>query len=431
MHTSVIAGTLALAVGVAHAQTSLVAPEEVLHGERIPVRVEGVEAGERVLITAERRRRSGLFRSGGLFIAGEVGVVDLAADRPLVGTWTGVDPTGLFWSIRDSGNDNPEDLAPLVYRVRVDVGADGVVEHRRDITLLQTRGDLVETPVGDSLPGAFLTRPAGDEPLACVIAMGGSECGDSTARSVARELASRGYAVLGLPYCASSRAEEPIEGLPTAFAEIPIDILETARDWLRERDDIRDDAIGLWGVSKGAELALAGASRIDGFAAIVAIVPSDVIWQGWGVRETTSSFSWRGEALAFVPYLGMGEEFSRLGRNQPARIRTAHDAGRLANPERVEPARIRVEDIDEPVMVIGGDRDPTWDSGDMARNIAETREEAGLETLVIVDREANHYLAGHAYAPLEEPEARVRAEGFPAMLRFFDEHLRGGATDAD
>jgi len=230
-----------------------------------------------------------------------------------------------------------------------------------------------------------------------------------------------------LPYCASSRAEQPIGGLPTAFAEIPIDGLEVARDWLRDRSDIRNDAIGLWGVSKGAELALAGAERIDGFAAIVAIVPSDVIWQGWGVERTTSSFSWRGEPLPFVPYLGMNEEFSRLGRGQPARIRTAHDAGRLANPERVGPARIEVETIDEPVMVIGGDRDRTWDSGDMARNIADARHEAGLETLVIVDTEAGHFLAGHAYTPLDPPEARVRAESFRAMLRFLDEHLRSGA----
>ncbi len=423
MRTAVIAISFLLASATI-AQTTLNTPSEVLKGEPIPVRVDGLDPEERVLITAERRRRSGLFRSGGLFVADENGVVDLSTHRPIVGTWTDVDPTGLFWSIRDSGEDSPNDLEPSVYRVRVDVGVDDVVEHQRDVKMLRERGTFDEIAVGEQLPGAVLVRPTGDEPLACVIALGGSECGDSTARSVAIELASRGYAVLALPYCASSRSEQPIEGLPTAFAEIPIDSLEIARDWLRDRIDIRDEAIALWGVSKGAELALAAAERIEGFAVIVAIVPSDVIWQGWGVEETTSSFSWRGEALPYVPYLGMGEEFSRLGRGQPARIRTAHDAGRLANPERVPPARIAVEQIDEPVMVIGGDRDRTWDSGDMARNIAEARDEAGLETVIIVDTEAGHYLAGDAFAPLDPAQARVRAEAFPAMLRFLDEHLR-------
>ncbi|MEM1422423.1 MAG: acyl-CoA thioesterase/BAAT N-terminal domain-containing protein [Planctomycetota bacterium] len=423
MHTTLLA---AVALGaVAHADTLLVAPDAVLRGDPIGVRIEGVEPGERVLITCERRRRSGLFRSGGLFVADADGAIDLASDRPIVGTWDGVDPAGLFWSIADSGEDNPADLEPLVYRVRVDVGCDGSVEHTRDITLLRAVGELVEIPVGDGLPGAFLLRPAGDDPLPCVIAMGGSECGDSAARDIATVLASRGYAVLGLPYCASARSESPIEGLPTAFAEIPIDALETARDWLLDRPDVLPDAIGLWGVSKGAELALAGAARIEGFGAVVAFVPSDVIWEGWGVDEPTSSFSWRGEALPYVPYLGMGEEFSRLGRGQPARIRTAHDAGRLANPDTLDDARIDVGAIDEPVMVVGGDRDPVWDSGDMTRNIAETREAAGLQTVLIVDQEAGHFLSGDVFSPLDPPEARVRARAFPAMLAFFDEHLRG------
>ncbi len=76
--------------------TTLTAPDEVLRGDPIPVRVSGVEPGSRVLVTAERRRRSGLFRSGGLFVADEDGVVDPSTQRPLIGTWTGVDPTGLF-----------------------------------------------------------------------------------------------------------------------------------------------------------------------------------------------------------------------------------------------------------------------------------------------------------------------------------------------
>ncbi|NRA57640.1 MAG: dienelactone hydrolase, partial [Phycisphaerales bacterium] len=100
-----------------------------------------------------------------------------------------------------------------------------------------------------------------------------------------------------------------------------------------------------------------------------------------------------------------------------------HDAGRLANPDRVEAARIRVEDIDEPVMVVGGDADEVWDSGHMVRNIAETREAAGLVTRLIVDREAGHGLSGHAFTPLSEADARVRAEAFPAMIAFFREHL--------
>ena len=420
-HSIPIALFSALTAVTALAEPRLVAPDEVLKGDPIMMRVEGVEPGDRVLITCERRRRSGLYRSGGLFIVGPEGTIDIAADRPLVATWSGVDANGLFWSIRDSGEPVPDDLAPLVLRVHVDIDADGEVEMTREIALLRSTGTLIETPIGDALPGAFLLRPQGDRPLPCVILLGGSECNDSAARDMAPRLASRGFAVLGLPYCASARGDT-VKGLPTAFAELPLETLEAALTWLSARPDI-SDRVGIWGVSKGAEFALLGASKIDGFSAIVAIAPSDVAWQGWGADETTSSWSWRGKPLPYVPYLGMGNEFARRNRGQPVRIRTAHDAGRLSHPTRVEPARIRVEEIDEPVMLVAGDADTVWDSGDMARNIEEARTAAGLETVLIVDADAGHYLSGDVFAPLNEPEARVRAEAFPRMVRFFAEHL--------
>ena len=82
--------------------------------------------------------------------------------------------------------------------------------------------------------------------------------------------------------------------LPEAFDSIPLEKLAIARDWLLARNDIKPDGIALYGVSKGAEFVLAAASRIDGFAAVVAIVPSDVIWEGWGPQVKpgeVSSFS--------------------------------------------------------------------------------------------------------------------------------------------
>ncbi|MEO0631874.1 MAG: acyl-CoA thioester hydrolase/BAAT C-terminal domain-containing protein, partial [Planctomycetota bacterium] len=206
--------------------------------------------------------------------------------------------------------------------------------------------------------------------------------------------------------------------------------LQSALDALRARGDIDADRIGLWGVSKGAELALAAASRIDGFAAVVAIVPSDVIWEGWGLNDGTrpSSFAWRGQPLDYVPYLGMGAEFSKYGRDQKVAIRTPHDAGRLANPDRIAAARIGVENIDEPVFLVGGDSDETWDSGGMARNIKEARDEAGLETVLFVDKRAGHFLSGDAYTPIrEKANANMRRETFPAMLEFLEAHLKGGA----
>ena len=282
--------------------------------------------------------------------------------------------------------------------------------------------------VGDALPGAFLTLPEGEGPFPVIIVLGGSEGSDSSARAFTKRFVPQGYAVLGLPYY-SPRPEGQdghIPGLPSAFQDIAVDQLVTARDWLRARDDIRGEDIGIYGVSKGAEMGLLAGAYIDGFAAIAAIATSDVVWEGWGSARKTGSFSWRGEPLPWVPYEGMGAEFQNpTGPNGRPRLRFPHDKGRNANPVRAVAARIKVETIDEPVLVAGGDADLVWNSGEMAQNIAERRAEGGLPTVSLVFTDAGHYLSGDG-----SRETGNRANGeaqkviWPATLEFFASHLK-------
>ena len=296
-----------------------------------------------------------------------------------------------------------------------------------------------EVFVGDELPYAYFAKPEGEGPFPVVIVLGGSEGGDGGSRRSAPLFIEQGYAVLGLPYYSPGYLpkESQLPDLPVAFDSIPLEKLALARDWLIERDDVKADGIGLYGVSKGAEFVLAGASRIDGFAAVVAIVPSDVIWEGWGPEAApgeVSSFSWNGEALPFVPYLGMEEEFKKYAiPGATVRLRTPQDAGRRAHPERVAPARIRVELIDEPVLVAGGDADNTWNSGAMAQNIAERRAEAdsGLETIALIYPDAGHALSGTGVQRTEgefrydEATLAAQQEIWPATLAFLSRHLKG------
>lgn len=295
-----------------------------------------------------------------------------------------------------------------------------------------------EVMVGDALPYAFFATPEGEGPFPAVIVLGGSEGGDFGSRGSAPLFLEQGYAVLGLPYYSPGYlpAERQLPDLPEAFDSIPLEKLEIARDWLRQRDDIMENGIGLYGVSKGAEFVLAGASRIDGFAAVVAIVPSDVIWEGWGPNAKpgeVSSFSWDGKALPFVPYLGMEEEFKKYAiPGATVRLRTPQDAGRRANPGHVPAARIRVENIDEPVLVAGGDADDVWNSGAMAQNISERRAEAGgLETVALIYPGASHALSGNGVQRTEgefrydEATLKAQQEIWPATLAFLARHLKG------
>ncbi len=90
----------------------------------------------------------------------------------------------------------------------------------------------------------------------------------------------------------------------------------------------------------------------------------------------------------------MNAEFAKFGTDQVVRLRTPQDSGRRAHPDAAAKARIRMEDIDAPVLVAGGERDDVWASGEMARTIAERRAAAGRETVLFDLPDAGHALSG-------------------------------------
>lgn len=288
-----------------------------------------------------------------------------------------------------------------------------------------------EVQVGDRMPGSFYAAPEGSGPFPTIIILGGSSGGDGTARRMASRFLAEGYAIFGFTYYSPAwfGREAQFPSLPAAFDAIPVEGARDAREWLCARHEVRCEAIGIYGVSKGAEFALLAGSLIDGFAAVAAIVPSDVVWEGWGPGTTAgqnSSFSWQGKPLPFVPYIGMQEEFAKMRDRQEPRLRLPHDRGRHANPARAIAARINVEAIDEPVLVVGGDADDTWNSGEMAQNISERREQAGLTTTALIFTDAGHGLSGdgtNVEGWYDTAEVEAQKEVWPATLEFFAHNL--------
>ncbi|MEM0926545.1 MAG: acyl-CoA thioester hydrolase/BAAT C-terminal domain-containing protein, partial [Planctomycetota bacterium] len=283
------------------------------------------------------------------------------------------------------------------------------------------------------LQGSFVLRAKGQRRLPVIILLGGSEGGDWGARASAPGLASRGFAAVGVPYFSPSYGTEQakFDRLPAAFIEIPIDRLEKVLEAIKAREDLDATRIGVMGVSKGAEFALLAAERFDWISAVCAIVPSDVVWEGWGDHASVprSCFSWRGKPLPFVPYDGMQAAIAKMQAGEPATLREPHEAGRLKHADRVEAARIRVEDIASAVMLVGGDQDPTWNSGEMARNIIDARLAVGKTTEAWISPLAGHYLSGHAHRPMESAEGSLRSRTYPAMLDFFGRNLTPASHD--
>lgn len=383
----------------------LVVPSDpVLRGDSLSVEVRGVKPSERVSITAERMLGSpaALFRSRAIFTADESGTVRTDSDPAMEGSYKGVDEAGLFWSmVRVDGARGDIPAGAVIITA---IGADGTVSEAR-LQVIDAAPVIQEKPV-DAFPGAILYRLPDAAVRPAIIVLGGSEGGASHARDIGPALASRGYAVLGLPYYSPHWGQgREIEALSASFIDIPVEQIARARDWLRRDPGIAADTIGLWGVSKGAEFVLLAASEYPWIAAAAAIVPSDVVWEGWGPDsqgyDRHASFSIGGQGLSFVPYEDADLYFGAFEKGERPTITLVdvHVRGRTANADRVAAARIPIERYRGDLLVAGGAQDTIWPSADMTKSIVATRSAAGLPTEVFVYDDAGHGLAGPGFVP--------------------------------
>ncbi len=342
-----------------------------------------------------------------------------SGDAPLAGSWAGSDFNGLLWSGFPIGHPALIDLTPAdvlggtpedpeTLRIVLE-RADGG-RWSQDISLLHysdrihfTAVGVNEAPEGGVAGGisAVLAAPAGAADLPALIQLHGSEGANPAAsRRWAGRMAERGFAALALHYAAYPWAGG-IDGVEPALMNVPIETLDRARAFLSERPEADPHRIGVIGISKGAELALVAASRYDWIQAIIACVPSDVVWAGFGREledgEGLSSWSWNGESLPAIPYDRYDDVFE--GTATAAEVHRRSRA--LLNDEQIAAARIPSEQINAQIMLISGGRDQTWPSMDMADAIEAARGAAGLaaRTTHLRFEDGSHFVCGDGTRP--------------------------------
>jgi len=445
----IVLGTLTILPVPAWAQSFNVLPANpVLAGEPVSIALSGLPANGEVKVTAERmivsfgQSKPALYRASATFAVGADGTLDLATAAPKSGSYKGADIRGLFWSMAPVGGEAPQDRK--VQQVRLIASSGDKEPKELASATIEFINSLPEVKIEkvEKFPGAVFASLPGAGKRPAIIVLGGSEGGSSAARDESPRLASRGFAVLGLPYYSPAQwpsNKREIEALPVAFADIPVDRLNEAYEWLKSRSDVDATRIAIYGGSKGAEFALIAASNFPWITSVVASVPSDVVWEGWGPGTTPgqrSSFSLNGKPLPFVPYKDFMEEFAGFQTGTDVKIRRPQDKGRAANPAAAVKARIPVEKFKGPLMVIGGHDDQVWASGMMAQIIAEKRAEHGLETLALIYPDAGHYLSGNGWGQTTQynagpnksggtPEGNGRAQGdaYPKMIAFLKRTL--------
>ncbi|MEW6212266.1 MAG: acyl-CoA thioesterase/BAAT N-terminal domain-containing protein, partial [Acidobacteriota bacterium] len=252
-------------------------PDTALVDERVSIRVTGLASGQTAAIRATMTDRRGQeWASRAVFKADRSGVIDLSQQAPTEGSYKGVDAMGLFWSMDIAKSPAADSqmrslLEPLM--MKFDVEADGQIVASATLRRLHTAERVKAREVRDNgLIGRFY-EPAGGGAHPAVLVLGGSEGGLQGSEPGAALLAAHGYAALALAYFG-------MEGLPKTLELIPLEYLKKGTDWLAAQPSVDRARLAVMGGSKGGELALLLAATFPELKAVVAYVPSGLVWQG-------------------------------------------------------------------------------------------------------------------------------------------------------
>ncbi|KAG9488333.1 acyl-coenzyme A amino acid N-acyltransferase 1-like [Eleutherodactylus coqui] len=257
-----------------------VSPESCLADENVKIKVWGLQPEQVITLRAWLKDEKGkLFHSRAFYVSDTEGKVDLEHTPATGGDFHGVCPMGLFWALKPS--------TPFLRVIKRDVMGSPFHIH------LEVYSNLEFNPFPENPPAATtsverwyvspgvqrlqikegrirgtLFLPPGEGPFPGVIDLFGGIGGLIEFRSSL--LASRGFASLALAYFA-------YDDLPKTLEYIDLKYFEEAANFLTNHPKVSRAGVGVVGVSKGAEIALAmacfmpqvmGTVCINGTAAI-------------------------------------------------------------------------------------------------------------------------------------------------------------------
>ena len=148
---------------------------------------------------------------------------------------------------------------------------------------------------------------------------------------------------------------------------IPLEYFEKAVRMFKSQPEVKGKKIVVFGNSKGGELALLLASMYKQIEGVIANVPSSVVFQGIG--GPSSSWSYKGKPIPFVPYAPY--DFRKIVNSQYVE---AYELS-LKQTQAVEKAIIQVENINGPILILTGKEDTMWPSSQMGEMIIKRLEE--------------------------------------------------------
>ncbi|XP_009897270.2 acyl-coenzyme A thioesterase 1 [Dryobates pubescens] len=251
------------------ARVSVLPARRCLFDDPVQILVAGLQPQQAVTLRASLVDESGeLFQAHALYRAGSRGELDLSRSPALGGSYLGVEPMGLLWTLQSKTPYKRLAKRNVLTPFHVDVE---VYDGHGDMSHLLGKctherwflGEGVKRiPVREGRLKATLFLPPGPGPFPGLIDLYGS--GGGLVEYRASLLASRGFVTLALAYMA-------FEDLPPMPEALELSYFEEAVNFLRKQEQVKDTGIGVLGLSKGGDLALSMATFLPGIKAAVSI----------------------------------------------------------------------------------------------------------------------------------------------------------------
>lgn len=386
-----------------------VTPVDGLIDEPRRITVSGLAPDELVTISARTLRSGGvLWDSQATYMADAQGVIDLTRDAPVGGDYAEVSAMGLLWGqhpVSSTSQDLFADdvMQPLTTTLTAET-ADGI---RAEVELFQrlaapgvARREIRE----DGLVGTLFT-PAGPGVHPVVVVLNGSGGGINEPRGAL--YASHGYQAFALGYFKAP-------GLSPFITETPLEYLETGLRWVHRELQPRDGFVAVSGQSRGGELALLlGATFPDLVSAVIAYVPGAMVHGAQGAGDPARG-GWQGVTWtrSGIPLPHLWQDNSAVhwhpwaGDVPPSRHHSVFFEG-LKDRTLAARARIPVERIAGPVLLISGRDDRAWPSSLYSRMVVSTLRQHDHPNLV---RHLDFDDAGHAINLPFVPTTQLKRE---------------------
>lgn len=213
-----------------------------------------------------------------------------------------------------------------------------------------------------------------DQPV--IVLLGGSEGGNFVGNNAllmlsVKDLVKNGYAVISLAYFDYNSSSNII---PNALKRVPLEYFGQVLSWVKVQSDLKSDSVGIYGISRGGELALLLASKFKVIDLVIAGVPSSYVWGSYDKNITEEEWYHMAENDPCQPaWTWKGQDVASVCNKDMMNYDPWYKI--IDNTEFVKDYLIPVENSTAAIFLTSATHDQVWPSTKMSEQIISKLEE--------------------------------------------------------